>query len=146
MDTVHTLTRRHAVQLAHSYRNLVLSFGAQLLLTMVSFASARTANSPVREAIDLFVSVSGLLTFAALVYFGFRTAQALGSSVAWLWAVGMFLPCLNVITLLLLSSRATHACRAAGIPVGFLGPAADAIPGSEMDETAQQGHEAVEPR
>jgi hypothetical protein len=43
----------------------------------------------------------------------------------------MLVPLLNVVTLLILSAKATRACRAHGVPVGFLGPkiAADATRG-----------------
>lgn len=73
-------------------------------------------------ALAVLVSLAALTTFFALAYYGYRTANALGSSVGWLWALAMFVPCLNVITLLVLSSRATRACREHGVPVGFLGP------------------------
>jgi len=58
----------------------------------------------------------------AMVYFGYQTAQATGSTAPWLWALGMLVPCVSVIVLLVLSSQATQLCRESGIPVGFLGP------------------------
>jgi hypothetical protein len=109
--------------LAHGYRFLVLWFGVQLL---VSGASAIIQVAPIAGALAVVLSllISGgmLATFVGLIYYGYRTAIALGSGVAWLWALGMVVPCVNVITLLALSSKATRACRANGIEVGLLGP------------------------
>ncbi|MBK5256112.1 MAG: hypothetical protein JJE39_08770 [Vicinamibacteria bacterium] len=108
--------------LAHAYRRLVVWFGVQLVLSMVSSGN-RTPESGLGTALLSLLILAGVLTtLAALVYYGFRTAQALGSGAPWLWALAMFIPCANVLTLLALSSNATKACRDNGIPVGFLGP------------------------
>ena len=107
--------------LAGAYRNLVLWFGGQLLVNAVS-CGARGLDGPAALLVSLAVLGGLLATLVALVYYGYRTAEALGSSVAWLWAVGMLVPCVNVITLLALSSQATKACRENGIEVGLLGP------------------------
>jgi hypothetical protein len=72
--------------------------------------------------LSLLISGGMLATFVGLVYYGYRTATALGSGVAWLWALAMVVPCVNVVTLLALSSKATRACRENGIEVGLLGP------------------------
>ena len=72
--------------------------------------------------LSLAVLVGTVVTILALAYYGYLTATALGSGVGWLWGLAMFVPCANVITLLLLSSKATTACRANGIKVGFFGP------------------------
>jgi hypothetical protein len=44
-----------------------------------------------------------------------------------LWAIAMFLPCLNVLMLLVLSSKAQDWCRRYGVKVGFLGPTQESI-------------------
>jgi hypothetical protein len=99
--------------LARNYRSLVLGVGAQLLLGAVYRTMPETV---------LFVGPALLATIVALMYFAYKTAQALGSPYGALWAVAMLVPCLNILTLLVLSSKATAVCRANGIPVGFLGP------------------------
>ena len=102
--------------LARNYRNLVLWFGVQLVMTIGNQAF---------KAVPLLPVIAGLVTLLTLVMltiYAYRTAASLGASVPVLWAVAMFLPCLNVITLLVLSSKATAACRERGIAVGFLGP------------------------
>ncbi len=110
-------------RLAHSYRRLVLWFGAQLVLNFIALplGAVRTPTAAaLMFSVDVLVGV--IVTLAALAVYSYRTAAALGSSVALLWAIAMFVPCANVITLLALSAKATSTCRANGIPVGFLGP------------------------
>jgi hypothetical protein len=109
--------------LAHAYRYLVLWFGVQLLLSFASgVVQAARMSGALEVTLSLLITAGMLATFAALVYYGYRTAKALGSGVAWLWALLMVIPCLNVITLLALSSKATRACKENGIAVGLLGP------------------------
>jgi len=106
-----------------SYRRLVLWFGGQLVLNLGSFALPLFAPGRAIAALfGLVFAAAMLTTIGALAYFGFRTAKALGSRVAWLWAIAMFVPCANVISLLALSSKATQACATRGIPVGLFGP------------------------
>jgi hypothetical protein len=106
-------TSTNITRLAVSYRQLVLWVGLQILISL---------------GLLLFDSLSPLLvpalvaTIIALAFYAFRTAEALGSPSAPLWAVAMLIPCINVITLLVLSSNATGMCRANGVPVGFFGP------------------------
>ena len=105
-----------------SYRRLVLWFGCQLLSNIGAIA-VQALGPPALAPI--VVGANGLITLAtvvALAYYGFRTAQALSSPVPWLWALVMFVPCVNAISLLALSSKANQACAAHGIPVGLMGP------------------------
>jgi hypothetical protein len=106
--------------LAASYRRLVLWFGVQLVLGpgLMIFVGV-VGESPLLGLVQFVV---GLVVLGALAFYAYRTAVALGSRVGGVWAVAMFVPLLNVLTLLVLSSRATKACRAAGIKVGFFGP------------------------
>lgn len=85
--------------------------------------------------VGLLTSALILVTLLAIIIYGYRTADALGSAVPILWAVAMFFPCINLITLLVLSSRATNACRERGVPVGFLGP--------DLDAARRQGTEGM---
>ncbi len=108
--------------LAVAYRRLVLWFGGQLILNF-GWMGLQLVDGGIVGAILALGVLAGLLaTVCALAYYGYRTAIALGSGVGWLWGLAMFVPCANVITLLVLSSRATRMCRANGIPVGFFGP------------------------
>jgi hypothetical protein len=98
--------------LARHYRQLVGIVGLQLLISPLFLS----------DTLALLVLPATIATSIALTYCAYRTAEALGSPSAALWAVAMFVPCVNIFTLLALSSNATAACRAAGIKVGFLGP------------------------
>ena len=107
--------------LATAYRQLVLWFGAQLIVAFV-----RVVAEPAEGTAGLIwagvVVVGVLATMVALVYYGYRTAQALGSDAAWVWGAAMLVPCISLFTLLVLSSKATRACKAHGVPVGLFGP------------------------
>ena len=109
--------------LAFAYRRLVLWFGVQLVVHFGSVALSLSEGQSVAKGIlNLGLIALLIVTIIALAYYGLRTATALGSNFGWLWGFAMFVPCLNAITLLVLSSRATSMCRANNIPVGFFGP------------------------
>lgn len=102
-------------RLAWAYRQLVLWFGFQLLLGFGS--QFYFDHLPIA-----WRGLPMLATLLVLAYYAYATAKALGLSSAGLWAFAMFLPCINLITLFALSSKATALCRANGIEVGLLGP------------------------
>ena len=95
--------------IATNYRQLVLWVFAEVLF---SFAV------PIVPLFGPFV----LITAIGLMFYAYRTAKALGSTVSWLWPIGMIFPVLNILGLLELSSRASAVCREHGIEVGLLGP------------------------
>lgn len=109
--------------LAMSYKRLVLLFGAQLLCSLFGLTALFfPPQSIVVFAIVWFRLLAVIVTIIAITIYAYRVSKALGSRVSLLWAMAMVVPCVNTITLLALSSNATRACRANGIPVGFLGP------------------------
>jgi hypothetical protein len=126
----------NVTMLAQAYRRLVLWFGVQLAVGIVGPVGVAIAGDSLVGAAVAVGYFGGILaTMWALVYYAFLTARALGSRVAVVWALAMLVPLANAITLLILSSRATKACRAHGVPVGLLGPklskrATDAEPGT----------------
>ncbi|MDY7093828.1 MAG: hypothetical protein SX243_12725 [Acidobacteriota bacterium] len=110
--------------LAVSYRRLVQWVGVQLLL-MFSPAVLELVvsdDNPVFPVASLAIGLIALASVFALAIYGYRTARALGSNLGFFWALAMLLPCVNLLVLLALSSRATQACRAEGVEVGLLGP------------------------
>ncbi|HEX5758194.1 MAG TPA: hypothetical protein VF121_03275 [Thermoanaerobaculia bacterium] len=117
--------------LALAYRQLVLWFGAQLVLSLAWLGLEPVAEGGAGAILAFGVSLGLLATAFALAYYAYRTATALGSKSGVLWAIAMLVPCVNMITLLVLSSKATQACRANGIPVGFFGPKVDAASGDK---------------
>jgi hypothetical protein len=101
-------------RLATVYRQLVLWFGAQLVVALASLIFGGVAS--------LMMTLATIATVVALAFYAYSTADALGSSAPGLWGLAMLIPCLNAITLLVISSKATETCRAHGIEVGLLGP------------------------
>lgn len=57
----------------------------------------------------------------------YRLTRAMGSKVPVLWLLAMLVPCLNLITLLALNSKACAFLQKAGVQVGLLGPSAATI-------------------
>jgi hypothetical protein len=113
-------------RLAFNYRRLVLWFGVQLILSLASGAlQARYRQVEPPSSVLLastVISVGVVGTIVALALYAYRTAEAMGSRVAILWAAALVVPCINALSLLALSSRATAVCRACGVPVGLFGP------------------------
>jgi len=110
------------LRLVGAYRGLVLWFGLQLLIGIGGAVAIASVGPDIQQVVVLVRSLGLIVTVIGLAVYAYRTAQALGSNVSVLWSLAMIVPLVNVITLLVLSSKATRACRAAGIPVGFLGP------------------------
>ena len=109
--------------LAYEYKQLVVWVGIQLVLAIVGQVVAILLGNTLAGAIVGLIKLLGILvTAVALGWYAYGTAGALGSRVGLLWAIAMVVPLVNVITLLVLSSKATRACRARGIPVGLFGP------------------------
>lgn len=109
-------------RLARSYRQLVLWVGAQLLLVILG-AGLAGVEDPMTAALLATARFFALLVTAiAIAICAYRTATALRLAVPILWGLAMIIPLVNLIMILVLSSRATKACRAIGVEVGFLGP------------------------
>ncbi len=110
-------------ELAIAYRRLVLWFGVQLVWTFPWIGLGQISQgSAFGVILALGLLAIMLATVSGLAYYGYRTATVLGSAVGWLWGFAMFFPCVNAMTLLLLSAKATRTCRANDIPVGIFGP------------------------
>jgi hypothetical protein len=101
------------VDVARNYRQLVVWLGIQILFS-IWFALA--------DSLAILVGPVLVATVFALAYYAHETAKALGSTSALIWAAAMLVPCVNLFTLLALSSRATEVCKANGIRVGLFGP------------------------
>jgi hypothetical protein len=106
--------------LALNYRKLVLWFGLQLVFSVGSGTlGLLTQNDDSGRIISMLITLG--ITIALAIY-AYRTARSLGSTAGLVWAIAMLVPCVNAITLLILSRNATTVCRQHGIPVGFFGP------------------------
>lgn len=122
-----------AENIARYYRRLVLLVGAQLLLGFLQNALVAVPNQG--AAVILVIMLILLIVVAVLlVTTAYHLSKNMGESVPILWAIAMFVPCVNIIVLLILSSKAQSWCRRYGIRVGFLGPSKESI-----EELRQRG-------
>jgi GYF domain 2 len=117
-----------AESVAKLYRRLVVLIGLQILLGVLRFPLAvATDASGAAAVILLLLLVVDLVVLVMIISTTYRLAGQLGEGVPALWAAAMFLPCVNIIMLLVLSSRAQSWCRRHGIKVGLLGPTRESI-------------------
>lgn len=118
----------NAEVIARLYRRLVILVGIQLASGLIVQALA-IARFPGAVLVALVADVLVLGTLVALPVTAYQlTAQMKeGTRSPILWAVLMLLPCVNIISLLILSSRAQAWCRRYGIKVGFFGPTRESI-------------------
>jgi len=120
-----------AEAIAKLYRRLVLLVGGQILLSFV--VRALPAMATPREAASgmiIFLMLGFLAALVASILIAITAYQLTGrlrSGLPILWAIAMFVPCINIIALLALSSSAQSWCRRHGIKVGFLGPTKESI-------------------
>jgi len=56
-----------------------------------------------------------------MMYYVYKLASNLRVFAPVIWVLGMFIPCINLILLLYLSSRAYHVLKGAGFRVGLMG-------------------------
>ena len=71
------------------------------------------------------------LLFALFVFWCikvYKLALALQAGPAFLWVLGMFVPCLSFILVLVLSQKAGNFLKANGVKVGFLGADSSTLP------------------
>lgn len=110
-------------ELVLNYRGLVHCFVGQLLLTPAAgvIGTARATPKPA-WLLSPTINLAYIAVTVALVFYSYRTARSLHLSQPVLWALAMFVPGANLITLLALSAKSTAICREHGIAVGLLGP------------------------
>ena len=111
---------------ARFYRRLVLLVGLQLLL---SFAPIALEVVPEAQKPQAGLALLGILIvmLVAIAVTAYQLTLLMDEGSPFLWAIAMFLPCLNILMLLVLSSKAQDWCRRYGIKVGFLGPTSESI-------------------
>ncbi len=118
-------------RIAVLYRRIVLIVGTQLLggcLGQMIVGGAESGGSAVLPLLLGFLVLA--VAFAAgvaNVVFTYQLMNELGSPVPWLWAIGIFVPCVSIVVLLIVSSRAQAWCKEYGVKVGLLGPTKESI-------------------
>ena len=124
-----------AEAIARHYRQLVLLVGVQLLAGYFRLPSQRQSTPSVLSAVASLVLFCILIALAVTAY---KLTQLLGSKVPIVWAIVMFIPCVNILGLLALSSKAQAWCRQYGVKVGFFGPTKASI--EELRQRVQTSH------
>jgi hypothetical protein len=125
-DALRSVPFKDAEAIARLYRRLVLLVGLQLVLGFGQLP-ARTAPSPATNLLSLLVAPVLLVLLVVIAVTAYKLTRHLGEGLPVLWAIAMFLPCINIIGLLVLSSKAQAWCRQYGIKVGFFGPTKESI-------------------
>jgi hypothetical protein len=116
----------NAEAIARLYRRLVLLVGVQILVSFVR-VPMMTAPAGVAFFLALVFLALVLVTAVALAVTAYRLAEQMGLNRPLTWALAMFLPCINIISLLVLSSKAQVWCKQYDIKVGLLGPTKESI-------------------
>jgi uncharacterized membrane protein YqjE len=116
-----------AETMARLYRRLVLIFGVQLLLGMLQLPLAAMRVPGTSLVVALLFPLLALGVLLANSVTAYQLTRSMGSRVSLAWAIAMFVPCVNMIVLLVLSSKAQSWCKRYGIKVGLLGPTRESI-------------------
>jgi hypothetical protein len=116
----------NAETIARLYRRLVLLVGTQILLGVLQLplAAMRVPGVGLLLALLPFVLLGVLVATSVTAY---QLTSAMGSGPPIAWAIAMFLPCVSIIVLLVLSSKAQSWCKRYGVKVGLLGPTKESI-------------------
>lgn len=115
--------------LATMYKTVVLLVGAQWLVLWFT-STPTTPDAPRSGGEQVIGTIGGLVVLgiaAMLADRGYRLARLLDRSLPLIYAIGMFIPLVNLIFLLILSSASQAVCREHGIRVGLFGPKRDDI-------------------
>jgi uncharacterized protein DUF4339 len=126
-----------AEMIAKLYRRLVILVGIQILISLVQLPlQGRPSTGSAVLALLLTLILLGLLV--AIAVMAYKLTVHLGSRMPVLWAIAMFLPCINIIGLLAISSKAQKWCQRYGIKVGLLGPTKESL--EEVRRRAMTSH------
>jgi hypothetical protein len=107
--------------IALNQRRLLLCFSVLILCNL-----GQIGMVAVMPALTMIFSIGSLVALIFSIVYVYRTAKALGF-MAILYALLMIIPCINLIVLLVVVSRATNALRQGGIKVGFFGASKETI-------------------
>jgi hypothetical protein len=122
---------QETLKVAKAFRGVLVYFGLQYLLgfCMNVFGGMAQASPDTAALFGIIVLcfVAGVFyAFVMLMVNVYRFGNGVGGAGV-LWVIAMFLPCLNLITLLVINSKGKSFLEQRGVKVGFLGPSPDAI-------------------
>jgi uncharacterized membrane protein YhaH (DUF805 family) len=130
--------RIRAVASNHRAMNLCLLVYFLALFIFIALGGAisvgldgQGSKAEAAAALIMFAVVYYALLFALFVFWCikvYKLADALQAGPAFLWVLGMFVPCLGFIFVLILSQKAGNFLKANGVKVGFLGADSSALP------------------
>lgn len=105
------------------YRQLVCLVGVQLIYGVAAMVlSPGVVGETLAVLAGIPMALVGLALMVAIAVTAYRLSRHIDKGVPALWAVLMFVPCLNLLGLLILSQAAQIWCARYGIQVGLLGP------------------------
>jgi hypothetical protein len=110
--------RDYLHQVAKYQRLVILALGLNILFNIVA-VGARTSDS-VPLALVVLVVALGTVVFSMATMFMLAN-RLYGIGLAIVCTVLMLVPCLSLITLLVVNQKATNTLQASGIKVGLLG-------------------------
>jgi hypothetical protein len=116
----------NAETIAKLYRRLVFLVGLQILLGFFQLP-AQANSSRAASPLGCVVGLVALAVLGATAVTAYKLAGHLEAGAPLAWAIAMFLPCINILVLLVLSSKAQSWCQRYGIKVGLLGPTKQSI-------------------
>ena len=104
---------------------------------MAIAAQGAPEAAPLVGLVVLGGAVGAIFCLIMLLVSIYRCSSAMGS-IGLLWVIAMFLPCLNLITLLAINSQAKTFLEKRGVKVGFMGPSPDEI--MRLERAVGRGH------
>jgi len=122
MNPTLPFTREELLQIAKSQKTIIRLILLNLLLILCLVVPVIMLGPESKSAalIILLGRYTMLLVNIIAVVFIYLLAKALHKT-AWVYALAAFLPCIGLITLLLVNHYATQTLRANGVRVGLLG-------------------------
>jgi hypothetical protein len=100
----------------------VAKYQRYINLVVLGYFGTGAFSTQVTPELRGILAVLVLVVIVAGVWFAVQMARALyGTAIAIVCGLLLFVPCVGLITLLVLNNRATHQLRAAGLKVGLLG-------------------------
>ena len=110
---------------------MLVYFGSQYLIGFLLNVAQGIAEASPDGALVFGLAALALLAAAIaclvmLLVQVYKCSSAMGS-IGLLWVIAMFFPCVNLLTLLAINSKAKTFLEARGVKVGFLGPSPNEI-------------------
>jgi hypothetical protein len=126
-----TAELEQTVKVAKGFRGLLVYLGffylGYFVMMFLNDAAKGNADSaPLFALASLGVLGVAFVCYVIMLIQVYRCCSAMGS-VGFLWVIAMFLPYLNLLTLLALNSRAKAFLEKRDVKIGFLGPNPDEI-------------------